>query len=128
MSKLRGLIGAAILSVVVASPALAQHGHFHGGHGGFHHGFHSHFGFRGGGFFDPFWWGYPYGTPYAYGPLSYPYYPYADVYPAPQAVPPVAAAAPPAPEWYYCPPSKSYYPYVRSCAVPWHRVPAVPPQ
>ena len=24
--------------------------------------------------------------------------------------------------WYYCPDSETYYPYVKECASPWHRV------
>ena len=24
--------------------------------------------------------------------------------------------------WYYCPDSKTYYPYVKECESPWHRV------
>jgi hypothetical protein len=24
--------------------------------------------------------------------------------------------------WYYCPDSDTYYPYVKECASPWHRV------
>ena len=51
---------------------------------------------------------------------------------------PIAApAAPPAPgpgapaasagTWYYCESSKTYYPYVQSCAEGWRAVPATPP-
>lgn len=30
--------------------------------------------------------------------------------------------------WYWCPDSDTYYPYVKSCASPWHRVvPHSPP-
>lgn len=30
--------------------------------------------------------------------------------------------------WYYCPDTETYYPYVKSCASPWHRVvPHSPP-
>ena len=28
--------------------------------------------------------------------------------------------------WYYCEPSKTYYPYVDSCEAPWKQVPATP--
>ncbi len=75
------------------------------------------------------WWGYPY---YAY---PYPYY-------YPYAYPPVASE-PSAPEtyiersepesrqsqpgmWYYCPESKTYYPYVKECPGGWKEVPAQP--
>jgi hypothetical protein len=30
--------------------------------------------------------------------------------------------------WYFCPQTKTYYPYVQSCAAPWEAVPAVPAQ
>jgi hypothetical protein len=87
---------------VVASPAFAQHGGGHGGGGfhgggafhggGFHGGFHDHFhgGFHDrfhggpfvggfGGFYDPFFEGYPYyGYPYyGYPYYGYPYYRYS---------------------------------------------------
>lgn len=135
MSKLGGTAVAAILSLAVtASPAMARGGWHGGGHdgggGGFHHGFHDHDGFRGGfffggvgGFYDPYlgypYYGYPYAYPYAY-PYPYPY-PYATPY-APAAAP----AAPPPEVWYFCPPTKAYYPYVSSCSVPWQPVPARP--
>ena len=75
--------------------------------------------------------GVPLYAPWYYAPPPYYYYP------APVVVqsPPVyierapAQAAPPAPEpfWYYCPDSKTYYPYVQQCAVPWQRVSPHPP-
>jgi hypothetical protein len=30
--------------------------------------------------------------------------------------------------WYYCPDSDTYYPYVKQCASPWHRVEPQPSQ
>lgn len=30
--------------------------------------------------------------------------------------------------WYYCPDSDTYYPYVKKCASPWHRVAPQPAQ
>jgi hypothetical protein len=77
--------------------------------------------------FSPWYYHYP--RPFYYRP----YY-----YPAPLVVPsapPVyiergSAEPAPAPEqayWYYCPDSKSYYPYVDRCAVPWQRVAPRPP-
>lgn len=30
--------------------------------------------------------------------------------------------------WYYCPDSETYYPYVKQCASPWHRVAPQPSQ
>ena len=85
---------------------------------------------------------------YGLGYFSAPYYPYpAYAYPAPvYAYPPLMAApssppiyveqgvapAAPAPaqaqgNWYYCPGSSSYYPYVGECPAGWQRVPAQPP-
>lgn len=79
--------------------------------------------------------------------LGFPLYPPAWYYPPPvyyyppplvaaPAAPPVyieqgeqqaTPAAPVEPYWYYCPESKTYYPYVRECRSPWQRVPARPP-
>ena len=118
-------------------------GGFHNGgfhHDGFHHGFHH--GFHGtffvGGVFNPFFWGWPY---YGYPYYGYPYYgyPYPPPYPypgdgyAPAAAPVAAAGTPPPPppseqsSWYYCAPTKSFYPYVTSCSQPWRQVPITPP-
>lgn len=108
----------------------------HGGH------FHSGVFFGFGGFGYPY---YPY--PYAYGyPYPYPYpYPYAYYAPpsAPGATPPdspgppqpltppppPATYAPPPGQsvYYFCPTTKSYYPYVATCAVAWQSVPVMPP-
>jgi hypothetical protein len=115
-------------------------GGFGGFHGGFRGGFFGGYGFGGFGFYDPFWgypfWGYPYAG-YAYGYPAYAYpMPYGYPYGYPAAAPPPAdpaqgAPAAPAPQsqsfWYYCPPSKAYYPYVSSCAKPWQQVPTTPP-
>jgi hypothetical protein len=67
------------------------------------------------------------------------YYHYSYDYPAPVVVPsqppvyieqgnaqPSPSPAPRA-DWYYCPESKTYYPYVDRCAVPWQRVAPHPP-
>ncbi|OGA43930.1 MAG: hypothetical protein A3G24_24095 [Betaproteobacteria bacterium RIFCSPLOWO2_12_FULL_62_13] len=74
------------------------------------------------------------GAPLAFGPWWYapPSYPATVVVPA---SPPVyieqGQAAPAAQDaqayWYYCPDSKSYYPYVDRCAGPWQRVAPQPP-
>ncbi|HSC70161.1 MAG TPA: hypothetical protein VLH58_02335 [Candidatus Methylomirabilis sp.] len=71
----------------------------------------------------PWWWGapgYSYGNPY-YG---YPYYGYP--YYTPSAVDPPSAPVyieqqptPPPAYWYYCPDSRTYYPYVQECASRW---------
>jgi hypothetical protein len=142
MLKLRLLLPI-ILALVFASPSFARDG-FHGGgfHGGGFHGggFHGRafFGFGGFGFggFGPYY-GY---APYAYGGYAYPSYPYPYPAPYPDAsiYTPQSATPPPLPPqgsagqaaenvWYYCPPSKSYYPYVTTCSVAWKHVPTTPP-
>lgn len=74
--------------------------------------------------------GFSFGVP-LYDPWYYPpryYYPPVVVAPA---APPVyieqspAPSAPPA-DWFYCPGSRAYYPYVRECPSGWQRVPAQP--
>jgi len=77
-----------------------------------------------------FYPGYWYGPPYYYGA---PYYA-APVYTSPPVViqqqPPVYVeqSPPPVPGyWYYCAPSKSYYPYVNDCPEAWQRVSPLPP-
>ena len=107
--------------------AMAQHS----GHGGYGHG---------GG------WGYGVGLGLALGlPLLWSgyYAPYA--YPAPVYAYPGPAMAPsgayveqgygeaaPAPaqqqDWYFCPASNVYYPYIRECPSGWQRVPSQPPR
>ena len=89
-----------------------------------------------------------FGPGYYSGYYPYPAYPYpADPYPGPDYAYPGPAMAPsgayaeqgyaqaapapaPAPQqdWYYCPNSKSYYPYVRECPGGWQRVPSQPPR
>jgi len=54
--------------------------------------------------YDPFWYPYPYRVETRYVEV-----PASDGY------------------WYYCPDSKSYYPYVKECASKWERVPPKPP-
>lgn len=85
-----------------------------------------------------------------YYPYAGPVYPYPDPYvpstivvtPQPQVVitqppqqtvieapaqPPATVVQPAANVWYYCESSKTYYPYVSSCAEGWKQVPATPP-
>jgi hypothetical protein len=81
--------------------------------------------------------GFGFGVPlYGYGPWYYPpyYYPppvvVAPAAPPVYIEPPQAQAAPPQQQgewWYYCADSKTYYPYVESCASEWQRVPPRPP-
>jgi hypothetical protein len=77
-----------------------------------------------------FYFGVPYaGYPYYYPP--YPYY-YPAYYPPPVVVQqqapvyveqsPPAAQAQPSNYWYYCAPSRAYYPYVKDCPGGWQRV------
>lgn len=81
------------------------------------------------GFYSP-----GYYSPYWYGPsIAYP----VPVYTPPPVViqqPPVYIEQPvqsvdagTANYWYYCAPTRSYYPYVNSCAEAWQRVPPTPP-
>jgi hypothetical protein len=74
------------------------------------------------------YWGYPYYSyryayPYAYGPPPVVVQQEPPVY---VEQPPAASAEAPAEPgyWYYCPPSRQYYPSVPSCSEPWIRVPA----
>jgi len=53
-------------------------------------------------------------------------------YPAPgdavSSLPPQVVVELPAPTWYYCESTKSYYPNVPECKEGWLSVPAIPPQ
>jgi hypothetical protein len=103
-------------------------GHYRGGHyGGYYRG--PDFGVVIGG---PYWgasWNYPYYYPY-YNPYYYPYAPEVTVPSRPQEYieqsqrksSPRSSGV-----WYFCPESKSYYPYVRECPGGWQKVPAQPP-
>jgi hypothetical protein len=99
----------------------------------------------------PFWalagippYGY-YGPPYAPAYSPPPYVTYAPppaaapqaapgaltplMPPPPRTHPPAGYAPPPVRDvYYFCPASKSYYPYVARCAVAWRRVPTTPPK
>ncbi len=76
--------------------------------------------------------------PWGWGPVPY-YYPYPPPVAVPVPVPvpaqpqeyieqgqsaPAPAAQSPGGTWYYCDDSRSYYPYVKSCASGWRPVPA----
>ena len=121
----------ALAALTFGAPAMAWDGHRgHGySHGGYshdgHYGSHSSFGFYVG--LPLFWPRFDYYQPY----YSYPY-PYS--YPSTQVIverqPQVyvqrettEAAAPAASGyWYYCPDSKTYYPYAQTCPSPWLQV------
>ena len=82
-------------------------------------------------------WGVSIGVP-LYPPAWYyppPAYYYPPVVVAPPAAPPVyIERSDPGPAaggeyfWYYCPDSKTYYPYVKECKSPWQRVTPQPPR
>jgi outer membrane protein OmpA-like peptidoglycan-associated protein len=71
-----------------------------------------------------------YGGPGYYPGYYYPGYYYdgpAYYYPPPQVVyeaPTVVVEQAPGAFWYYCPPAKNYFPYVRECPTGWQAVPA----
>ena len=78
-----------------------------------------------------FAFGFPLYPPASYYPPAPYYYPPAVVAPGPTTYVERSEEAPPAPRsyyWYYCPDSKTYYPYVRECRSPWQRVSPQPAQ
>jgi hypothetical protein len=85
-------------------------------------------------FGGPYWgpsWYYP-SYYYPYDPYSFPYSYYPSV--SEPSSPPVYIEQPqsepdsaPQGVWYYCPDSKTYYPYVKECPGGWQTVPAQPP-
>jgi hypothetical protein len=84
--------------------------------------------------YSPYPYSYPYSYPYTYGYGPY-YYPppvyiqeQPSVYVERQSPPPAAPQAQPEPYWYYCQDSKTYFPYVQTCATPWQRVVPYAPQ
>jgi hypothetical protein len=121
----------ALLLMILFASGMASAG---GRHGGGHHGG-SRVGVVIGG---PFWGSpwyypsyYPYYYPYPY-PYSYPYY-YPPAVAVPSTPPTYIERARPEPSsdpfnlWFYCPGSKTYYPYVKECPGGWETVPAKPP-
>jgi hypothetical protein len=127
-----------VVATFAGGAALAYGGHGGGGHGGGGGGGHWGGGGHGGGYHGHGWyggWGYGvYGVPFYWpGVYGYGYYdPYYDGgdYDYYDEGPPPGVQVPPGPQqnyWYYCDASKSYYPYVKSCANAWQPVPAAPP-
>ena len=77
------------------------------------------------------YWG-PYWGPYPYYPAYYPapyYYPPAVVVTQPQPVQYIERPDQPLQSgyWYYCEPSRAYYPYVKECPSTWKAVAPTPP-
>lgn len=140
MKRYSKVIAALILHVAGAAAsesAMAQH------HGGVRFGVNIGIPLFGPGYYPGPYYPYPayaYPAPaYAYPGPDYSYPAPAYGYPGPAAAPspgyaeqgyPQAAPAPAQSQgdWYYCPNSKSYYPYVRDCPGGWQRVPAQPPR
>ena len=132
MKTLPKLIGTSVLvlfGALASTAAMADyHGHGYGHRGNVHFGLSIGVPIFGPRFYPAPYYGYP---AYAY---PAPVYAYPPVVVQPSA-PPVyverdAAAAAPAPaqnDWYYCPESRAYYPYVAQCPAGWQRVPAQPP-
>jgi len=128
-----------LLGSLTATAAHADRGHYHGGFYGPRFGLGVGVGLGVGLALE----GWPYYSPYGYYP--YGYYPYAAYPPVvvTQAAPtvymeqgnaapaqdggqPSAAPAQSSNDWYYCRKPAGYYPYVRSCADGWQRVPSQP--
>ena len=127
------------LSLLVSGMAFAQRysgsgGHGGGGHRGDYHGGGGHHGYYYGSGIDvviggPFW-----GVPWYYPPYYYPYYypyDYTPIVEVPSSPPTYIERSQPSSTppgvWYYCPDSKTYYPYVKECPGGWQTVPAEPP-
>jgi len=112
MSKIRSLATAlALAGALVSGGAAASHVHWHLG-----------INVGPGWWYDPWPW---YHSPFPYPALPYPYY---VAPPAPTTY--IERNSPAAPAdnwWYYCPGSKTYYPYVKECAGGWQRVSPLPP-
>ncbi len=77
-------------------------------------------GFNVGPYWGPYWGPYPYYYP---GPVYYPV-----VVSPPQPVQYVERSEPlQSGYWYYCEPSRAYYPYVKECPSAWRAVAPTPP-
>ena len=129
-----------LFGALASDAAMAQHHrHGHGHGGGVRFGISLGFPIYGPGYYPASYYAYP-APVYTYPARIYAYP--APAYSYPGAViglssPPVyveqsVARTAPAPsqaqgDWYYCPASKSYYPYINECPSGWQRVPALPP-
>jgi hypothetical protein len=107
------------LGALASAPAFAQHWH-----GGARVGVYAGVPLYAPYYYPPVYYGYAY-PPIIYAPPAAPpvYVERGEAQPAPQAAPP----AQPQSDWYFCPDSNGYYPYVKSCASGWQRVPPQPP-
>jgi len=138
--KAVGTLVLVLFATLATSPAMAQH--HGGGHGGnVRFGISLGFPLFGPAYYPAPYYAYPaYGYGYGYPAPAYGYpapaygYPATTMgpYSAPAYAEQSAPQAAPAPsqatgDWYYCPESKAYYPYVGECPAGWQRVPAQPP-
>jgi len=123
----RATLAAAALTLAVLSGAATADRGYHHRHDG-----RVQFGITLG---APLWYPGSYYTPYpSYAYPAYPVYPPAVVVrPTPKVyverddqVTLERTAPAPAPFWYFCRDSETYYPYVKECATPWERVPVRP--
>ena len=83
------------------------------------------------GFYSPHYyypptWYYPPPVYYSQPPVVIQQQPQVYVEQAPAGAAPQAAQQSTG-DWFYCPSSKTYYPYVKDCPEPWQRVSSVPP-
>jgi hypothetical protein len=122
-----------LMTLFVSSMAFADgrhwgHGHYRGSHVGVGV-------VIGGPVWGPSWYYphyYPYSPYYPSYPYYYPYY-YQPTVVVPSTPPTYIERSEPEPSstlpgvWYYCPDSKTYYPYVKECPGGWQTVPAQPP-
>jgi hypothetical protein len=127
---------APLLAILVLLPSLAlAHGPSAHGHVRVHPRSSVNFGLSfGNGFYSPGYYSRGYYSPYGYGPsVTYGvplYTPPVVIQQAPPVYieqPAMNADASASNYWYYCAPTRSYYPYVGSCTEAWQRVSPVPP-
>jgi hypothetical protein len=119
------LIMIALAISLLLSSTVSAGGYYRGGghYGGYYRGGTSIA--IGGPFWGPAWY-----YPSYYYPFYYPYY--APVVEVPSTPPVYIERSEPAENslpsgvWYYCPDSKTYYPYVMECPGGWQTVPAQP--
>ena len=149
MKSLKPVLIAAVLVMTLLASGMASADGYHrgGGHYGYHYrgghyGGHwggGHYGhYYRGGHYGSYWSGvrvgigWPFWGPSWYSPYYNPYY-YPPAVAVPSTPPAYIEQAQPEPSsapsdvWYYCPDSRTYYPYVKECPGGWQTVPAQPP-